>query len=112
MSAIDSSVAVPAVVGWHESHKLCRKAAAKASIPSNELVEAYSVLTRIPPPRRLSSAVAADVLSRFFDRRRMLFPSRDLLQAIVTSCGAAGIAGEAVRTNRRSDSVPPKSTLN
>lgn len=96
MNAVDSSVVVAAVATWHESHELCRPIAAKASIPSHVLVEAYSVLTRIPAPHRLAAGTAAQILNGFFGRGRILFPSQGLMEGIVGVCGAAGIAGGAV----------------
>jgi predicted nucleic acid-binding protein len=93
MNAVDTSVAIPAVSGWHESHELCRPAAASAWIPSQVLLETYSVLTRIPSPYRLAADTAAGLLVGFFGKKKTLYPSKELLNAIVDICGAAGIAG-------------------
>jgi predicted nucleic acid-binding protein len=60
------------------------------------MVEAYSVLTRIPVPHRLAASKAAEVLIGFFGADRMLSPSPDLMKGIVGICGNAGIAGGAV----------------
>jgi len=96
LNAVDTSVAVPAVAGWHESHELCRRAAAGSWISSHVRIEAYSVLTRIPSPHRLAADTAARVLVGFFRNERILYPSADLMNEIVGICGAAGIAGGAI----------------
>lgn len=75
--ALDSSCMVAAVCFWHEHH-----AAAVAEIrrrlengermaaPAHALIETYSVLTRLPPPRRLSAADAWALLETNFVRGR------------------------------------------
>lgn len=63
--ALDTSCMVAAVCGWHEHHE--RAAAAVNQrlqkrqpmvIPAPALVETYAVLTRLPPPHRLSATDA------------------------------------------------------
>ncbi|HKY46622.1 MAG TPA: PIN domain-containing protein [Acidimicrobiia bacterium] len=93
MNAVDSSVAIPALAGWHESHELCRPAAASAWIPSQVWLETYSVLTRIPSPYRLAADATAALLVGFFGKKRTLYPSKRLMSDIVEICAAAGIAG-------------------
>jgi predicted nucleic acid-binding protein len=62
----DSSVLVAAFASWHELHD-----AARAELdPSMPLIawcalETYSVLTRLPPPRRVSARIAQDYLAQF-----------------------------------------------
>jgi predicted nucleic acid-binding protein len=61
---------IAAVCGWHEHH---RRAAAELNrrLSMNErmivaapaLVEAYAVLTRLPPPHRLAAADAMELLT-------------------------------------------------
>ncbi len=96
MIAVDTSVAVPAVSGWHESHDRCRRAAFEAWIPSHALLEAFSVLTRMPAPHRLAAGDAARVLTGFFAADRMLFASDDLERHLVETCAVDGIGGGAV----------------
>jgi len=93
VKAVDSSVAIPALAGWHESHSLCRQAAASAWIPSQVWLESYSVLTRLPPPYRLAADAAATLLGGFFGKKRTLFPSQKLMSEIVEICATLGIAG-------------------
>ena len=72
-TAIDTSVIVAAHLSRHDHHKASFRALA-ATLESEEslilplpaLTEAYSVLTRLPTPHRLSPADAFQVLHRSF----------------------------------------------
>jgi predicted nucleic acid-binding protein len=71
--AVDTSCIVAAVCSWHERHA---EAAAdinrrlehgeRLCTPAPALVEAYAVLTRLPPPHRLSAADAWALLDSNF----------------------------------------------
>lgn len=68
-SAVDTTVVVGAVSTWHAHHDRCRRAldAALAEPPvvlaQHVLLEAYSVLTRLPAPKRLDPSTALRVLT-------------------------------------------------
>lgn len=68
--AVDTSVLVAAVQSWHEAHERAVEALGRALddppvvVPLHVLVETYSVLTRMPKPRRLSPASVYDLLDR------------------------------------------------
>jgi predicted nucleic acid-binding protein len=68
--ALDTSVLVAAVQSWHEEHERSLAAVARALedppvvVPVHVLLEAYSVLTRMPKPRRLSPESAFILLDR------------------------------------------------
>ena len=70
--AVDTSVVVAALLGWHENHPAARAAldrglaAGRAILPAPVLVEAYSVMTRLPAPHRISSGDAAALLGDTF----------------------------------------------
>ena len=64
MIAVDTSVLVAGFASWHESHVVARRTLGAAQIVAHCLLEAYSVLTRLPPPHRVPGSLAAD----FFDR--------------------------------------------
>ena len=64
MIAADTSVLVAGFASWHESHAVARRGLAAAHVPAHCLVEAYSVLTRLPPPHRVPGPLAADFLAR------------------------------------------------
>jgi predicted nucleic acid-binding protein len=69
----DTSCIVAAVCGWHESHLAAREAierrlrqADTMLVAGPALVEAYAVLTRLPPPHRLSASDAVALLDANF----------------------------------------------
>ena len=58
--AVDTSVVVAGFASWHEGHPSAAAALArKPRVPAHVLVEAYSVLTRLPPPHRAPADLAA-----------------------------------------------------
>lgn len=66
MIAVDSSVVIAAFASWHESHAAARKALARhPRMIAHAAVEAYSVLTRLPPPHRAQP----DVVHTFITAR-------------------------------------------
>lgn len=68
MKAADTSVVVAALAGWHEGHAAAwaALAAGRVRLPAHCLVEAYSVLTRLPPPHRFDPGVARNLLRSSF----------------------------------------------
>jgi predicted nucleic acid-binding protein len=94
--AVDTSVAVAALVGWHDAHERARRAAAGASIPAHARLETYSVLTRMPPPHRLAPSVVAELLGRWFPAGATLVPPVRLSRSIVERCRASEVDGGAV----------------
>jgi predicted nucleic acid-binding protein len=70
--AVDTSVVIAALLGWHEKHEVARKAlerglvAERLVLPAPTLIEAYAVMTRLPSPHRLSPADAAALLRDTF----------------------------------------------
>lgn len=68
MTTADTSVTVPAALNWHEQHALARSALSglRPRLPAYVAVETYSVLTRLPPGRRLHGNVAREFLGRRF----------------------------------------------
>jgi predicted nucleic acid-binding protein len=65
--AADTSVVVAALTGWHEGHDSASAAiAGGARLPAHCLVEAFSVLTRLPAPHRFEPRLAHDLLQATF----------------------------------------------
>jgi predicted nucleic acid-binding protein len=70
--AVDTSVVIAALLGWHEDHGVARKAmdrslvAERLVLPAPTLIEAYAVMTRLPSPHRLSANDAAALLRETF----------------------------------------------
>ena len=71
VTALDTSVIVAALMSWHRHHEPAREyldqlfaSGETILLPVKALVEAYSVMTRLPAPHRLSPEVAAALLER------------------------------------------------
>ncbi len=96
MTALDTSVCVPALVSWHEHHEACRRAAAGARVPAHVLVESFSVLTRLPAPHRLTGNVARRLLAGRFASSEVLTESAPLQRSIVDRLARIGVEGGAV----------------
>lgn len=96
MTAVDTSVAVAALAGWHEAHEKARRVASGSLIPAHARLETYSVLSRLPPPHRLHPNVITGLLSRWFPLEETLAPSSLLAKDIVERCAGLGLAGGAV----------------
>jgi predicted nucleic acid-binding protein len=69
----DTSCMIAAVCSWHEHHDVAAKAIerrlaarAKMIVAAPALVEAYAVLTRLPPPHRLSPETALTLIENNF----------------------------------------------
>jgi predicted nucleic acid-binding protein len=71
---VDTSVAVPALLGDHEHHaaSLAAIAGHEVGLAGHAWFETLSVLTRLPPPSRLSSERAHQLLSANFPESRFL----------------------------------------
>lgn len=96
MTAVDTSVVVPALLSWHEHHDRCRAAAVGASIPAHALLEAYSVMTRLPSPHRIDGQVARRLLDGWFATADVLTAPAALQRRIVDLVSGAGHEGGAV----------------
>ena len=67
MIAIDTSVVVAAFASWHEDHATAARALRDhPDLPAPVALEAYAVLTRLPPPHRASAGIVRDFLARAF----------------------------------------------
>ena len=96
MTALDTSVVVPAIATWHEAHETARHAARGASIPAHSLLESYAVLTRLPVPHRLDSGIVESLLSERFPPSLVLAPPARLARSIVRLLASERIEGGAV----------------
>ena len=99
--AIDASSMVAAVCSWHERHaavaaEIERRLDKGGSlvVPAHALVEAYAVLTRLPPPHRLAPADAWALLkSNFADPAAIVAIDGATHSTLLARLAAAGIAG-------------------
>ena len=78
-TALDTSVIVAGLLSWHEHHEAAAailsellESRADVVLPVNALLEAYAVMTRLPPPHRLSARDALEILDGSFRRRSIL----------------------------------------
>lgn len=95
MTAIDTSICVPALLADHPDHEACRRLASGASIPAHALVESYSVLTRLPGGHRLDPSIARRLLHEWFGSRSILVAPAGLQRSLVDQAEAAGVSGGA-----------------
>ena len=67
MKAADTSLVIAAFASWHEHHKAARRALdGGLRLIEHCALETYSVLTRLPPPHRMSATVVRDFLETRF----------------------------------------------
>jgi toxin FitB len=70
--AVDSSVAIAAILADHDAHDVAEEALAKsASTIAHVASETYSVLTRLPAPLRLDAEIAARIVDERLPRSRV-----------------------------------------
>jgi len=93
VTAVDSSVAVAAILSAHEAHELCRERAIGAWLPAHVVAETYSVLTRLPPRFRLDPATAVTLIEAWFPVQRQL--RMPAVSEAVGQLAEAGISGGA-----------------
>ena len=92
MIVADTSVVVAAIAEWHECHEDADAALPRVAV-AHTLVEAYSVLTRLPEPQRADPSVVAAVLRARFDRVVSL-TARDALR-LPSTLAELGVSGGA-----------------
>jgi predicted nucleic acid-binding protein len=90
----DTSVLVPALVSWHPDHAMLREILAQVeAVPAHVLLEAFTVLTRLPAPHRVAAGAAAEVVSSL-PLRPVVLPGSEH-HALIAALGPAGIRGGA-----------------
>lgn len=96
MIAVDTSVVVAAFATWHEGHERASAALArKPRAPAHALVEAYSVLTRLPPPHRAPAGLVAAFLAERFPEPPLSLPPAAHLR-LIAQAAAAGVVGGSI----------------
>lgn len=91
----DTSVLVPALVSWHEAHDESREALrGVGAVGAHVLLEAYSVLTRLPGSQRLDAALAARALAAL-DWEVVDLPGAARV-SLIERFADAGVSGGAV----------------
>jgi predicted nucleic acid-binding protein len=91
----DTSVVVAGLSSWHPDHDVARTVLATAPrLVAHVLAESYSVLTRLPPGRRVEPALVLAALAHTFPSEPIGLPARRLLP-LLRRLEAAGISGGA-----------------
>jgi predicted nucleic acid-binding protein len=93
---IDTSVAVALAVADHEHHDATLAAVGKRrlGLAGHAAFEAFSVLTRLPPPMRRTPTAVARLLATNFPHSRFL--SSDAAATLFLRLESTGIAGGSV----------------
>ena len=93
---VDTSVAVALTVGDHEHHDATFEALAdrRLGLAGHAAFEAYSVLTRLPPPARRTPATVARLLAASFPHSRFLSP--EAAQSLLVQLESYGIGGGSI----------------
>lgn len=96
----DTGCLVAAACAWHEHHaetaaELARRASRgeKPVLAAPVLVEAYAVLTRLPPPYRLRPSDALAVIEGSWSRADVVALSGAEMWKLLRGMPAAGVAG-------------------
>jgi predicted nucleic acid-binding protein len=76
ITAVDTNVVVAGLLSWHVHHEAAStqliallESQSEIVLPLPALVEAYSVMTRMPPPHRLGPKDALEILESSLRRR-------------------------------------------
>lgn len=125
---------IAAVCAWHEHHEAAaneidRRLAARAKmiVAAPALVEAYAVLTRLPPPHRLSPQTALTLLetnflklgsvialnAKSYEALLLRAPKNDLAggrvyDAVIGACAEQGKASAVLTFNAGDFTAPAK----
>lgn len=97
MRVVDTGVLVAAASCWHEAHLVAhRELVARPAVTANTLVEAFSVLTRLPGPHRIDRHLAARFLDEACTQEPLTLTARDVRHLITRRLPALGITGGAI----------------
>lgn len=96
----DTSCMVAAVCGWHEHHDRAMKEIGRRLnrgermiVAAPALIETYAVLTRLPPPHRLSLEDTLELLERNFIFSDPVVLDVERYQSLLRSAPEDGIVG-------------------
>ncbi len=97
---VDTSCIVALVASWHEHHAVVvaalerhLRARRRLGVAAHCLAEAYSVLTRLPPPYRLAPKTAYGVLAQNFVSADVASLSSTDYWQLIEACSEAGAGG-------------------
>ena len=94
--AVDTSVVVAGFASWHEGHQSAAAVLARRPrVPAHVLIEAYSVLTRLPPPHRAPADLVATFLTERFPEAPLVLPPT-VYADLVAAAAVEGVTGGAI----------------
>lgn len=95
MIALDTSVVIAAFASWHQFHRLALAVLdRRPALAVQAALEAYSVLTRLPPPHRAPADIVRDFIGgNFGDSLLAIAPDR--FAAVLSELANLGIVGGA-----------------
>jgi toxin FitB len=94
-AAVDTSVVVAGLCAWHPDHQAAKAVLVNRPTPlAHVLLESYSVLTRLPAPRRLDPQLVLSALERLFPSKPVGLPTMRLV-ALLRRLASHGICGGA-----------------
>lgn len=92
----DTSVVVAGLSAWHPDHDIARTVLERRPpVCGHVLVESYSVLTRLPQPRRLAPSIVTEALLATF-RDDPITLGAAALRRLVGRLTTIGVAGGSV----------------
>jgi predicted nucleic acid-binding protein len=96
VKAVDSSVVIAAFATWHEHHAVASKAmAGRPRLVAHAAVEAYSVLTRLPPPHRAHPSIIHAFMSERFSEPFLVLSEAGYQELLATVAARQILGGPA-----------------
>jgi predicted nucleic acid-binding protein len=96
VKAVDSSVVIAAFATWHEHHAVASKAmAGRPRLVAHAAVEAYSVLTRLPPPHRAHPSIVHAFMSERFSEPFLVLSEAGYQELLATVAARQILGGPA-----------------
>ena len=108
-AAVDTSVVVAGLCSWHPDHQAAKAVLLTRPTPLvHVLLESYSVLTRLPAPRRLDPQLVLSALERLFPAKPVGLPPTAVLgllrrlapDGIYGGATYDALVGESARANK------------
>lgn len=96
MIVVDSSVVIAGFASWHEHHAVAVKALARRPrLVAHAAVEAYSVLTRLPPPHRAQPEIVNAFLTQRFAEPFLSLSEQGYRRLLTAAAAGRASGGQA-----------------
>ena len=102
MKVFDTSILVALFCAWHQDHLACLQAwqvaldESEIVLSAHSLVECYAVLTRLPPPHRLSAATSHQLIEANLRDKKLITLSVEDYWCVLRDCCDTQIAGGTI----------------